>query len=174
MRVLNLDPCLKDALWSHLLPSDCMQEQAAFLYCTTLVVNASTTFKVIDTAFLEPNDFASQCSDYLELSNATRMEIIKRAHKLNASLVELHSHPGPWPAAFSFADRQGLKDTVPHMKWRLKGRPYLAIVVAPSGYDALLWPYNSKTPKALSGIQVGDALMEPTNASLEGWNDERH
>ena len=171
VHVLMLDPPLKGALWAHLLPPGSLCEQAAFLYCTTSLVGEHMELEVVDSAFLTAADFAAQHSDYLELSDATRIALIKRAHSLGASLVELHSHPGPWPAAFSAADRRGLSETVPHMRWRLERRPYLAIVVAPSGFDALVWWHDPKIPEPLGGIQVGDALMEPTNASLEGWND---
>ena len=56
----------------------------------------------------------------------------------NAALAELHSHPSLRLAAFSLSDRIGLKETVPHMRWRLKKHPYLAIVVAPSWFNALM------------------------------------
>ena len=82
--------------------------------------------------------------DYFELTDEARIGLIKRAHVLQASLAEFHSHLSPWPAAFSLSDRMGLKETVPHMRWRLKRRPYLAVVVAPSGFDALVW---SRDPK---------------------------
>ena len=55
---------------------------------------------------------------------------------MGASLVEMHSHIGPWPAGFSYADRLGLQETVPHMWWRLKKRPYLALVVTNCSFDA--------------------------------------
>ena len=171
VHVLTLNSPMKYALWAHLLPPDSLCEQAAFLFCTTSVVGERTEFEVVDSAFLTSADFAAQHSDYLELSDTTRIALIKRAHELGTSLAELHSHPGPWPAAFSPADRCGLRETVPHMRWRLKRRPYLAIVVAPSGFDALIWWNDPKIPEPLGGIRVGDVLMEPTNASLEGWND---
>ena len=107
--------------------------------------------------------------DYLELADKTRAALIKRAHDLDTSLAELHSHPGPWPAGFSYADRLGLQETVPHMWWRLKKRPYLAIVVAKSGFDALLWLDNPKVPRPLDGIVEGSRVLKPTNFSLGGW-----
>lgn len=171
MYTLKLRPTLKDALWAHLLPTDCVREQAAFLFCAPSSLGDRTEFDVVDSSFLTAKDFAAQHEDYLELSDKVRIAIIKRAHTLGTSLVEMHSHPSPWMAAFSPADRRGLRDTVPHMRWRLKGRPYIAIVVAPSGFDALVWWHDAVAPEPLGGIQVGDLLMEPTNASLEGWND---
>ncbi len=51
----------------------------------------------------------------------------------------------------------------------LKKRPYLAIVVARSGFDALVWLDNPKRPQQLDGILAGDRLLRPTNKSLGGW-----
>ena len=86
----------------------------------------------------------------------------------------MHSHPFPGigAAAFSWSDRRGLTETVPHMRWRLKNKPYGAIVVAPEGFDALVWIDNPAVPLPLEGINVGGELLKPTNRSLGGWNEK--
>ena len=173
MHTLKLTGSLHRHLWSHLLPGNESAEQAAFLFCETDVSCSGVTFDAIDHSLLSEKDFAAQLDDYLELTDEARIGVIKRAHMLGASLIELHSHPGPWPAAFSPADRIGLRETVPHMRWRLKKRPYAAIVVAPSGFDALVWHSDGNVPDPLSAIVAGDQVMTPTNASLEGWSNER-
>ncbi|OCK55072.1 Mov34/MPN/PAD-1 family protein [Bradyrhizobium sp. LMTR 3] len=156
-------------LMAHLLPSDSEEEQAAFLFARAVRSDHQVTFEVAETRKLGPGDFIVQQEDYLELADETRAKLIKRAHDLDTSLVELHSHPGPWPAGFSYADRLGLQETVPHMWWRLKKRPYLAIVVAKSGFDALLWLDNPKVPRPLDGIVEGSRVLKPTNFSLGDW-----
>lgn len=156
-------------LTAHLLPPDSVQEQAAFLFARAVRDDHQVMFEVAETQKLVSGDFISQQNDYLELTDTTRAGLIKRAHDLDTSLVELHSHPGPWPAGFSNADRLGLQETVPHMWWRLKNRPYLAIVVANSGFDALLWLDNPKIPRPLDGIVADNRVLKPTNFSLGGW-----
>src|SRR5262245_50164640 len=163
MTIVRLDPGFHRALWDHLLPIVDRREQGAFLFAAAAAVDGRLEFSVIDHAFLGPQDFATQSEDHLELADTTRIRLIKQAHRLDATLIELHSHPGPSPGGFSPSDRFGLQETVPHMWWRLKGRPYLAIVVAPSGFDALVWLSNPHVPEALTGIQVGDNLLAPTN-----------
>jgi proteasome lid subunit RPN8/RPN11 len=172
MNILKLAASDHVRLWSHLLPETTRNEQAAFLFCKTAQVNGGLVFEAVDHVLLGPSDFAAQYADYIELSDEARIRLIKSAHHSGTSLAELHSHPGPWPAAFSISDRMGLKETVPHMRWRLKQRPYLAIVVAPSGFDALVWAQNAAIPEPLTGIDVDGTLMVPTNNSLEGWADE--
>lgn len=170
MHILKLTASLQRNLWSHLLPGNTLSEQAAFLFCETTENDAGVTFEVIDHTLPSEEDFTSQHDDYLELTDEARIGVIKRAHMLNASLVELHSHPGPLPAAFSLTDRLGLQETVPHMRWRLRKRPYVAIVVAPSGFDALVWHRDGNVPDPLSAIDADGRLLSPTNASLEGWS----
>lgn len=172
MNTLKLSNDLHGRLWSHLLPRNTQREQAAFLFCKSRTSGGGLLFETIDTYFLGESDFAAQHTDYIELADETRIRLIKRAHALGASLAELHSHPGPWPAAFSLSDRVGLKETVAHMRWRLRQRPYLAIVVAPSGFDALVWSRDTGGPEPLAAIHVDGARFKPTNASLCGWHDD--
>src|SRR6266487_1407438 len=108
----------------------------------------------------------------MELADETRAQVIKRAHDLGASMVEFHSHPYPWPARFSESDRVGLEEFVPHVWWRLKGRPYAAVVVAPSGFDGLVWMTSPDRPEQLDGIACGDRLLRPTGLTLRHWHDD--
>lgn len=167
--ILKLPDGLFENLMDHLLPPNCLREEAAFLFATINKFEDHVSFDVVAAEKLSPTDFDTQMGDYLEMADGTRARLIKRAHDLGTSLVELHSHPGPYSAAFSEADRVGLKETIPHMWWRLKKRPYLAIVVARTGFDSLVWLENAKIPQPLDGLLDGDRLLRPTNNSLEGW-----
>jgi proteasome lid subunit RPN8/RPN11 len=167
--LLKMPTGMFEELTDHLLPADAIREEAAFLFVHPTQSDSHIVFEVVETQKLGPHEFDSQFDDYLELKDETRARLIKRAHDLGASLVEMHSHPGPYPAAFSYADRMGLKETVPHMFWRLKKRPYLAIVVAESGFDALLWLKNPRIPQPLDGILAGEQFLQPTNYTLKGW-----
>ena len=139
-------------LRSHLLPEDTDLEQAAFLVAAIERADNRLTFHVVDSILLTSSDFDNQHSDYLELKDDARTRIIKNAHDRDAGLVELHSHPGPFAAAFSPTDIEGLRETVPQMWWRLKRRPYAALVVAASGFDALVWADNPGSPCPLDGL----------------------
>lgn len=167
--ILNLPDGLFEDLMLHLLPPNSFREEAAFLFVTSKRLDDHISFDVVEVSKLSPNDFDTQMGDYLELTDEARARLIKQAHDLGASLVELHSHPGPYPAAFSFADNTGLKETVPHMWWRLSKRPYLAIVTASDGFDALVWLDNPKIPQALDGLVAGSRLLRPTNNSIGDW-----
>jgi hypothetical protein len=114
-------------------------------------------------------DFASQSGDYLELQDTTRALLIKRAHMQRACLIEVHSHPGSHRAVFSTFDFLGLQETVPHMQWRLRGQPYVAIVVAGKTFDALVWTVGARDPTGLHAINVGERTLAPTNLSVGRW-----
>ena len=167
--LLHLEPDTYRGVIAHLLPPGDAREHTAFLFVEQRNGHDQIAFHVRDTYLVDQAEFAGQYSDYVELSDEAHGRLVKRAHTLEASLVEIHSHPGPWPAAFSLADQAGLRETVPHMWWRLKNRPYLAIVVAPSGFDALVWLDNPRVPRALDGLMVGPTMLRPTNNSLGGW-----
>ena len=108
--------------------------------------------------------------DYLAMADSTRAGLIKQAHDMAASLIEIHSHLGPVARSISrWRTGRGLKETVPHMWWRLDRRPYLALVVAKSCFDALVWADNPTTPQALDGLLVDGQTLTPTNSSLWGW-----
>jgi hypothetical protein len=167
--ILTLGADLHADVMEHLLQPKSDQEQAAFLFAREDRAGEQLSFEVIEAAKLAPSDFVTQEGYYLEMTDETSARVIKRAHDLGASLVEMHSHLDSWPAGFSLSDRMGLKETVSHMWWRLKGRPYLAIVVAPTSFDALLWLDNPHVPQALDGVFTGGRFLRPTNNSLNGW-----
>jgi len=164
--VLKLPVGTYEDLVAHCLPSDTPNEQAAFLFAVVKVTEQGVALDVIDSAKLVAADFAVQAPDYLELADATRARLIKRAHDLGASLIEMHSHPGPWNAAFSPSDLLGLSETVPHMWWRLNKRPYAAIVIAPSGFDAMVWLNGPLFPQELDSLAAGSEILRPTNITI--------
>jgi hypothetical protein len=151
---LDLGGRLRKRLWSHLLQNKV--EQVAFLFATVVSNNGSTVFKPQDVYFLPPEDFDVQTGHHIELADNVRGRIIKRAWDTGTALVEFHSHPSDsGPAMFSGSDLAGFEEFVPHCRWRLRGRPYLAVLVNKVSVDALVWVGESKTPTALDTIRLG-------------------
>jgi hypothetical protein len=181
---MNLQPVfleLERALWCalelHLLPAGPQAEEAAFLFVKPAGDDSSreTVLRPVDHELVAPEGFDLRSLHAIELSAATRARVIKRAHDLSASLVEFHSHPFPYKAEFSGSDRAGLKELVPHVRWRLKGRPYVAIVVAPKSFDALVWTGpDPALPRTLAGIRLGEDVLNPTGRSERTWRRHQH
>lgn len=166
---LHFPPGVYEELLSHLLPPPPRVEEAVFVFVLTKHLPGETRFEFLEAEKLSAKDFEVQHEIYLELTDEARQRLIKRAHDLKASVIEMHSHTGNWPAEFSSSDRSGLKETVPHMWWRLPKRPYGAIVVADGTFDALVWVSNPDTPETLDALVAGNRVLRPTNNSIEAW-----
>lgn len=162
-------------LHCHLLPGESSVEQGAFLL-TNFEPRplGGGIFWHLETELLQREDYESQEDDYLELRDETRARLIKLAHDRQASLVEFHSHPSPYPACFSLSDIKGLEDFVPHVRWRLKGRPYAAVVVAPSGFDGLAWIGPDADENTLGEIQVDRQRLSATGLTARYCSGRLH
>ena|ERR1043165_4871421 len=163
--ILDTTPETYSALWAHLLPEPLLLEQAAFAYAHVQSAERTTVFTIIDWQPVLPEGFVYQSEIGFELTDEMKATVIKRAHDLEASLIEFHSHTGKWLAKFSPSDRYGFSEVVPHVWWRLRKRSYLSLVVTTSGFDAFAWTIDAHTPQRLSGIRVEGELIQPTKLS---------
>ena len=162
-------------IWEHLLPEGATRESAAFIFAEFHEANQSLVLKAQDYFLVGQDGFKAQYDDFIELSDESRITIIKKAHQTNTALIELHSHPfnSSWAAAFSLADMNGFEETVPHMWWRLPGRAYAAIVISPRGFDSLVWLKDPHSPECLTALRVDSELQKPTGMTLGGKHDVR-
>jgi hypothetical protein len=161
-------------LLNHLNPHKDNFEQAAFLFCDVTVSAESTVFVFKDMYAATSDDFEIQSAYHIELKDEVKSKIIRQAHNLGASIVEVHSHVDQRSAKFSCSDWSGFSEFVPHVMWRLKGKPYMSLVYAPSGFDALVWIGDSKVPVALTDITVDRRTFTPTNNSIVDFNNKKH
>jgi hypothetical protein len=152
-------------LRSHLLAA-APREQGAFAYFSTDDLGGALHVKAVE--LLGESDFVAQHEDYLEIADETRQRVIRQAHERQLGVIEFHSHPFPVAAQFSTADYNGLQETVPHMLWRLKGRPYGAVVVAPRDFDGLIW-LPDQSVRQLDLIVDRDGEYAPTRKSISQW-----
>lgn len=166
--LLILPAAVRDELWAHLLRGQSTPEEAAFVFATREPDRGDDQYRYLEWFPVPSEGFATRSPVHFELTDEVRARAIKRAHDLGASLVEFHSHTGPWPAAFSPTDIAGFREFVPHVWWRLKGRPYIAVVVAPSGFDAGLWVTGPEAVTGLDGIVTESELLRPSG--LTNWN----
>jgi hypothetical protein len=160
------DLIIRKAEWAslraHLVPRRHVLEEAAFLFAQDPGSGLQLVCREI--WLLKSEDFAYQSASHIELSDSIRARIIKNAHETRTAIVELHSHTGRCPAQFSYSDHLGFTDWVPHMRWRLKGRPYGALVITRSGIDGFIW--QARTPERIGHIRViGGKSLHPTGLS---------
>lgn len=163
------------AVRSHLFPFFSQREQGGFLLCKVTASSESTPdFSVVEWLPMKRQDYVAQDIDYLELSDASRVRVIKSAHAADCALVEVHCHPGSQPACFSRFDMAGLYEFVPHIRWRLKGKPYGALVFAPSSVDGLVWAGTSKAAVPLTSIIVGSRPITTTGLTTKYFKGFQH
>ena len=103
---------------------------------------------------------------HVSLSDETRASVIRWASAEEGCLIEAHSHGRGSPAAFSPFDLRGLAEWVPHLWWRLRGRPYAALVTSTADFDALAWVEDPRLPKQVAGV-TADRFVPATRATLE-------
>lgn len=111
----------------------------------------------------------AQRADFIELGDETQRTVIKRAWDSDMCLVEAHSHGEHGLAVFSRADDTGFAEWVPHLWWRLKGRPYAAIVTAgPSDFDSIAWIDAADAPEQVTHVDViGGVRLRPTSMTMK-------
>ncbi len=158
--VLSIPADINRDLRAHLFKSDV--EQLAFLLAIRQDTD-SDYFRLVDLYAVPPDGFETQSSIYLSLRHEVRAKVIKWAWDRGACLVEAHSHRGHARAAFSPSDIDGFKEFVPHVWWRLQGRPYAALVFTRQSFDALIWISGPSSPEELKALRVkGEREERPT------------
>ncbi len=166
MAILVMPEDVHRNVWGHVLPRRARYEQAAFMFADTSQSNGQLKLEYKDWYPVPSAGYAIQSEGHIELTDETRAIVIKRAHDLKTCLIEFHSHLYSYEVGFSWSDISGLKEFVPHVMWRLKGRPYAAVVIGPTGFDALVWPVGATAPETLSELDVGKRVLHPTGATL--------
>lgn len=172
--VIDIDPGVWQSLREHLLLRDPLREQAAFLFASECATESGCTLSVVGIRLVDAEDLAFHSAYHLELKAETWTRVIQDAYQRKAALIEVHSHLGDKSAEFSLSDLHGLASTVPHVAWRLKGRPFAALVLTQNDFDALFWYSGQSNPLTVSALQIGNQELFPTNFSWSRWNDAHH
>lgn len=167
---LIIPPGEHKQLVSHLLRPRPRTEEAAFVFCQLKRFDAGVEFHFLENYLVPAQGFAYRSLHGIELTDSCRSSVIKHAHDLDACLIEWHSHPKTSAAEFSPSDRSGFADFVPHVMWRLKRKPYGAIVVGPQNFDSLFWSANAHRPDGALVLQVGERVLAPTGLTIEHWD----
>lgn len=124
-------------------------------------------FELVEWRPQETSTLAHQSDFHLEVGDQALASAIKWAWDSGFSLVEVHSHGSKGPAGFSGSDICGFLEWVPHVWWRLGGRPYAALVVAGDTFDGIAWIEGPKEPQQITGVDiVGDGQHQATRESL--------
>lgn len=140
-------------------------EEVVFAYATF----ADDIFSIVDFETVQGADVESRSDFHVTLADEIRPRLIKAAADRALCMIEAHSHGPCGYAQFSPTDLTGFAEWVPHVRWRLAGRPYAALVMAGTTWDALAW-VDDGPPQGVTAIDItsgaqSDATITPTNAT---------
>jgi hypothetical protein len=163
---LHVDRGLADAALEHLRRPG---EQVGFFLADTTAGGAFAlqAWRPIVEDELVP-------SMHAVLSDEASSEVIRWAFTAQKALVEIHTHGAFAPAAFSTIDIAGFGTWVPGVRWRLRGAPYAAAVIAADTVDAWAWlGRTSDRPEQVDAIVIdGTEIVPTTRATMERADDD--
>jgi hypothetical protein len=123
-------------------------------------------FKLDEWIAIPSEGFEFQSSYHVSLTDETIALVLGRATAAECSLVEVHSHLGEAGAEFSPSDIFGLREWVPQMRWRLRQRPYAAMVWEEHSFDALAWIETSGAEQVTEISVSGSEAIPATGLTL--------
>lgn len=170
---LEMSGDVYDELLGHLFQGEEENvEQAAFLF--TEPYSGDGVLRIAALHKVPTQDFEIQSGFHIHLADHVRQELIMRAWSEDACLVEVHSHDDEGRVHFSKSDLIGLDDWVPHVRWRLRGRPYVALVFGHQRFDGLCWTDAAEEPKPIELLAIdGRPPLSPTGRTYERLVGER-
>lgn len=143
-------------------------EQVVFLVLSQTTAADSRVFQVEDFYIVPQDGLVNESPFHVEVNGDTQAKVIKMAWDRRLALGEIHSHPGSASGtAFSPSDLDGFDEFVPHVWWRLRGSPYVALVFGDSDYDALAWIAGPNAPERVATLTVGARQYPPTGITFE-------
>lgn len=121
-------------------------------------------FLVRDWRAIPARGFEIQSPYHVTLTDEAKSDVIRWAWDRALCLIEAHSHGELYPAELSPSDMWGLSEWVPHLSWRLQGRPYAALVVAGEEVDGLAWVDHPRDPEPILTLELDDGAVISTTA----------
>ena len=142
---------IERAVRDHLFQSEI--EQGAFLFSRTRSAENELLIEVVDCYLIPAEGWEVQLDVYLEMKDQERGKIMKMAR--DCGVVDCHSHPDSQDEiAFSPSDRKGITEFAAYAKWKLPGKPYVAMVWGESSVDAVVWHDSFEAPWQLGEVRV--------------------
>jgi hypothetical protein len=145
-------------------------EQICFFHAR---VDGDHAFHVERLRVVTASEINLQTCFHLELKDSTRAAVIREAWEAGAALVEAHLHTKPGSVRFSWSDFLGFEQWVPHVWWRLQGKPYAALVTDGVSWDGLAWVDAPDSPMAIATLESETEVITCSGGSKRVIDRER-
>lgn len=171
--ILRLPEKIYKAFKAHLFSKE--GEMAGFLFTCVSRKKSAMLFDFLDVELVQEHELANSGYYGIELGEEVWNRIKVKASKLNACIIEAHSHPfSEKNVGFSHYDMKGFEELVPHLWWRMNGTPYGALVFGQRDFDALFWTENPHDQKTLNCIMTDEGRkFKPTNITSRYYKRKR-
>ncbi len=168
--IVNIPKEIKKTLDRHLFQN--RLEQGSFLFPVYKESPGEMVFDVTDQYLVPKEGWQIQSTMHLELKDTERAKIMKIARDRKCALIDCHSHVqfGRY-VAFSPSDMAGITEFSGYVKWKLDGRPYIAMAFNETSVDAVGWIGAFDNPYRVNEIRIvsnGTKLIIPRYTWFEG------
>lgn len=151
--IINIPTDIKKRVYRHLFQNDL--EQGAFLYSRYIEDIDKMNLEVVDQYLVPRSGWQIQSGFHLELKDDERAKIMKLARDKKYALIDCHSHINlEKQVSFSPSDKIGITEFSSYVKWKLDGRPYVAIALNETSSDAVGWQGNYSKPCRIDEIRI--------------------
>lgn len=173
MTTVTLEPNAYARITNHLRNHD--TEQVIFLFFSRTATLDGDVFRVEDFYIVPSHELVHESPFHAEVSGDAQAKVIKMAWDTSLALGEIHSHPGcRRGTSFSLSDLAGFSEFVPHVRWRLKSAPYVALVFGDTDFDALAWINDPNLPEPVNVLEVGEQVYSPTGITVAELQGRMH
>jgi hypothetical protein len=146
---LNIPDRIFERMTKHLFQG--RLEQGAFLFA-----KPEEDHLLVENAYLIPADaWAVQLDVYLEMKDSARARVMNEARRGGWAVVDCHSHPGAGDDVwFSPSDIAGIAAFAQYAKWKLDGKPYVAMVWGEQSLDAVVWSGSFTKAEPIRRVRI--------------------
>jgi hypothetical protein len=129
-------------------------EQGAFLFARH-EQGQNSRLVVVDFYLVPRRGWEVQEELYLEMRDSERGKIMRLARNKKLAAIDCHSHPHAeddvW---FSTSDVAGITEFSKYARWKLDGKPFVAMVFGKNSVDAVQWDEDFVEARPVDAIRV--------------------
>jgi hypothetical protein len=157
---------IAEALRRHFFQNEL--EQGAFLFAEAKREDGELNLVAADYYLVPASGWEAQVEFYLQMKDSERAKIMKLAREKNLCAIDCHSHPRACDDVwFSPSDVAGITEFAQYAKWKLRGKPFAAMVWGEQSVDAVLWQVEFSHAERVAQVKIignAEQTLTPTGS----------